>query len=157
MYCEGMYSVAKRYLNDPVEAEDMIQDAFVKAFQNLAQFKGDVTFGAWLKRIVINRCFDKMKMRQLDIVDTDVHTINTIEEEEWSVSDTVSVEEVKIRIDALPQNYKTVVKLYLMEGYDHKEISEILTISESTSRSLLSRGKKRIQEQLKQLDYGARS
>lgn len=157
MYCEGMHVVAKRYVNDTVLAEDMVQDAFIKAFQNLIQFKGDVTFGAWLKKIVINRCFDEMKMRQLEIVDTDVYKVNTIEEDSWLVSDETTIEEVKLIIEGLPQNYKSVVKLYLMEGYDHKEISEILKVTESTSRSILSRGKKRIQEQIKHLDYGTKS
>lgn len=156
-YCEGMFIVAKRYLKNSDQAEEAMQDAFVKAFKNLNQFKGEVSFGAWLKKIVINQCFDLLKKNELDTVSIEEHIVGEIEEEDWQVSDEVSLVEIKESINALPVKYKSILKLYLIEGFDHKEIFEVTGVLESTSRSLLSRGKKMLKEQLKHLQYGTRS
>ncbi|WP_139958712.1 RNA polymerase sigma factor [Flavicella sediminum] len=155
-YCEGMFLVAKRYLKDMDEAEEAMQDGFVKAFKNLHQFKAEVSFGAWLKRIVINQCFDVLKKRELQTESMDDALLENVIEESWEVSDAVSVEEIKVAIENLPLKYSSVLQLYLMDGFDHTEISNIMEVAESTSRSLLHRGKKMIKEQLKHLNYGTR-
>ncbi len=150
-----MFIVAKRYMNSYEAAEDVMQDAFVKAFKKLNQFNGEVSFGAWLKKIVINQCLDALKLKQLDVVSTDVSAIEITEEASWTV-ETNDVNYIKTLIQELPENYRTVLQLYLMEGYDHSEISTFLGISENTSRSLLFRGKKKIQEQLKAVSNGTK-
>lgn len=150
-----MFIVAKRYMNSYEAAEDVMQDAFVKAFKKLNQFNGEVSFGAWLKKIVINQCLDALKLKQLDVVSTDVSAIEITEEASWTV-ETNDVNYIKTLIRELPENYRTVLQLYLMEGYDHSEISTFLGISENTSRSLLFRGKKKIQEQLKAVSNGTK-
>ncbi len=150
-----MFIVAKRYMNSYEAAEDVMQDAFVKAFKKLNQFNGEVSFGAWLKKIVINQCLDALKLKQLDVMSTDVSAIEITEEASWTV-ETNDVNYIKTLIQELPENYRTVVQLYLMEGYDHSEISTVLGISENTSRSLLFRGKKKIQEQLKAVSNGTK-
>ena len=132
-YCDGMYVIAHRYLKDTAAAEDAMQEAFIKAFKKLSQFKGDVTFGAWLKRIVINTCLDTLKSKKLEL--------QSLNEEVYT-------------IEELPENYKATVKLFLIEGYDHQEISEILQISENASRTYLHRGKTKLKETLKHLRYG---
>ena len=128
-----MYVIAHRYLKDTAAAEDAMQEAFIKAFKKLSQFKGDVTFGAWLKRIVINTCLDTLKSKKLEL--------QSLNEEVYT-------------IEELPENYKATVKLFLIEGYDHQEISEILQISENASRTYLHRGKTKLKETLKHLRYG---
>ncbi|MAP54543.1 RNA polymerase sigma factor [Altibacter sp.] len=154
-YCDGMFIVAHRYLRDTAAAEDAMQEAFIKAFQKLHQYKGDVTFGAWLKRIVINTCLDSIKARKMQLYAINEEVMSITEEEAgWQVADETTYEEVLQAIEKLPDNYRTVVQLYLLEGYDHQEIAEILGISESASRTNLHRGKIQLKEQLKHLNYG---
>jgi RNA polymerase sigma factor (sigma-70 family) len=153
-YCVGMHIVACRYMKDNAAAEDAMQDAFIKAFSKLEQFRGDVTFGAWLKRIVINTCLDAIKSRKLDTQSLDEEVIQLADDEPLVVSDKTTTEEIIKAIEELPSNFKTVVQLYLLEGYDHQEIAEILNISESASRTNLYRGKQQLKQQLNHLKYG---
>lgn len=154
-YCDGMFIVANRYMKDTAAAEDALQEAFIKAFQKLDQFKGDVTFGAWLKRIVINRCLDVIKSRKMELDTMDDRVLHIADsDEEWQVADETTVEEVYAAIEKLPDKYREVMKLYLLEGFDHQEISEIMNISESASRTNLHRGKIQLKKMLKHLDYG---
>ena len=154
-YCDGMYYVALRFMKDTMEAEDAMQEAFIKAFTRIHQFNGEVTFGAWLKRIVINKCLDKLKAKKLELVAINEQVLGTVEEEEnWQVEDGIGVEEVKKQIENLPEKYKYPLMLYLIEGYDHEEISEILGITQVASRTLVHRGKKKLQDELKTLSNG---
>jgi len=154
-YCDGMYYVALRFMKDTMEAEDAMQEAFIKAFSKLHQFNGEVTFGAWLKRIVINKCLDKLKAKKLELVAINEQTLGTVEDEEnWQIEDRVSVEEVKQKMENLPEKYRYPLMLYLVEGYDHEEISDILNITQVASRTLVHRGKKKLQEELKTLGNG---
>lgn len=150
-----MYHVARRFLSDSMEAEDAMQEAFVKAFQKLHQFNGEVTFGAWLKRIVINKCIDKLKAKKLELIAPNEQILETVEEEEnWFIDDGVGVAEIKKKMEQLPEKYRYPLMLYLIEGYDHEEIAEILGISQVASRTLVHRGKKKLQEELKDLKNG---
>ena len=158
-YCDGMYIIAKRFLKDSFEAEDVVQEAFIKAFTKLHQYKAEVTFGAWLKRIVINKSIDLLKSKKQQMLELDeVHlkVIDSSYEDEWLVDDTITLEEVKEAINELPDKYKYVVMLFLIEGYDHQEISEILNITEVASRSQLFRGKLKLREQLNLSRHGTR-
>jgi RNA polymerase sigma factor (sigma-70 family) len=148
-YCDGMFIVAHRYMKDEAAAEDALQEAFIKAFRKLDQFKGDVTFGAWLKRIVINTCLDALKANKMEKVDINEQTLKIVDEDHWDVPDETTVQEVIQAIRELPDPNGIVTQLFLLEGYDHQEISEILGITESASRTYLYRGKKQIREQLK--------
>ena len=149
-YSQGMYLVALRFIQDSFEAEDAMQEAFIKAFTKLHQFNGEVTFGAWLKRIVINKCLDKLKAKKMELVAINERTMTTVEEDDnWQVQDGIGIEEVKAEIERLPEKYKYPLMLFLIEGYDHEEISEILEISQVSSRTLVHRGKKKLQEELK--------
>ncbi len=158
-YCNGMYIVAKRFLKDANDAEDVVQEAFIKAFSKLEQFKAEVTFGAWLKRIVVNKSIDFLKSKKKDFVELDEvhlkvadHTID----DKWLVDDEITLQDVKLAINKLPNKYQYVLMLYLIEGYDHQEISEILNITEVASRTQLSRGKAQLQELLTLKNYGTR-
>lgn len=153
-YCDGMFIVAHRYLKDTAAAEDALQEAFIKAFRKLDQFKGDVTFGAWLKRIVVNTCLDAIKANKMQKAAIEEETLTIVDEEDWSAPDEATVNEVIEAIDGLRDPFGIVTKLFLLEGYDHREISEVLGITESASRTYLHRGKKQLKEQLKHLKDG---
>ena len=157
-YCEGMYVVAMRFVKNADDAEDILQESFIKAFQKIHQFKGEVTFGAWLKRIVVNKCIDFLKSKKQKIVSLDESYIQLANEENnWNVPSSISMEQVRSAIDELPCKYKYVVLMYLMEGYDHQEISEVLNISESACRTRLLRGKGQLKQLLKVEKHGTGS
>ncbi len=159
-YCDGMLIVALRFVKDTMEAEDIVQEAFIKAFSKLEQYKAEVTFGAWLKRIVINRCIDVLKSKRQRLIELEEHHLKVVDDNyqnQWLVDDEVTIEQVKAAIEQLPEKYRYVVMLYLVEGYDHQEISEILNITEVASRTQLSRGKQKLQLALKSKKNGTRS
>lgn len=156
-YCEGMYFVAMRFLKNEDDAEDIVQESFIKAFQRLEQFRGDVTFGAWIKRIVVNGCIDFLKSKKQRLIELDESYMHIEEETSWEVHEDIDLETVKRALEELPDKYKYVVQLFLMEGYDHSEIAEILGISETASRTRLLRGKGRLKELLNELNYGTGS
>tara|TARA_R110002124_G_scaffold286014_1_gene465676 strand:- start:1498 stop:1929 length:432 start_codon:yes stop_codon:yes gene_type:complete len=143
-----------------MEAEDIVQEAFIKAFSKLEHYKAEVSFGAWLKRIVINKCIDVLKSKRQRLIELEEHHLNVVDidyENEWLVDEDITIDEIKSAMERLPEKYKFVVILYLVEGYDHQEISEILNISEVASRTQLSRGKQKLQNELKIKGNGTRS
>ncbi|WP_290475235.1 MULTISPECIES: RNA polymerase sigma factor [unclassified Leeuwenhoekiella] len=149
-YSDGMYYVAFRFLKNSFEAEEAMQEGFVKAFTKMHQYNGEVTFGAWLKRIVINKSIDMLKAKKLELVAMNEQVLGTVDEQnDWSVDDGITLDQIKQAIEELPERYRYAVMLFLIEGYDHQEISEILEITEVASRTLVHRGKKKLQEKLK--------
>lgn len=152
-----MFCVAMRLVKNEADAEDLTQEAFIKAFRKIDQYKGEVTFGAWLKRIVVNRCIDFLKARRQHFVELEEHRLTVAEDTSWEVEAPVGVEAVYQAIGELPEKYRYVVQLFLVEGYDHAEISEILGIRETTCRTRLMRGKGYLKELLKEQRYVAGS
>ena len=158
-YCDGMFTVAMRFVKDSMEAEDIVQEAFIKAFAKLHQYKAEVTFGAWLKRIVINKSIDLLKSKKQQMLELDEGHLKVVDssyEDEWLVDDAITLDEVKDAINKLPDKYKFVVMMYLIEGYDHQEIAEVLNITEVASRTQLSRGKTKLKELLTLSQNGTR-
>jgi RNA polymerase sigma-70 factor (ECF subfamily) len=150
-----MFIVANRFLKHTEDAEDAMQEAFINAFQKIDQYTAEVSFGAWLKKIVINKSLDKLRAKQNYYVTIEESKLEVIaDEDDWQTSDETTLEEIKTEIDNLPDKYRIVVMLFLLEGYDHQEISEILTISTTASRTQLLRGKKKLQQALKKRSYG---
>lgn len=150
-----MYHVAFRFLKNTFEAEEAMHEGFINAFAKLHQFTGEVTFGAWLKRIVINKSLDMIKAKKAIIIPLNEEVMGRVDEDDnWTVEDGVTVDHIKNVINDFPEKYKYPLMLFLIEGYDHQEISEILHITEVASRTLVHRGKKKLQEQLKTLNYG---
>ncbi|MGS2763958.1 RNA polymerase sigma factor [Sinomicrobium sp. M5D2P9] len=147
-YCDAMFCVAKRYLANREDAEDAVQESFIKVFKKLHQYREEVAFGAWLKRIVINHCLDRIKTEREKLLSLDEGYIDIAEEEngDWLVKDNVTSKMVIYAIERLPESCRYVVMLFLLEGYDHEEIAQILGITEVNSRTLLFRGKKRLRE-----------
>jgi RNA polymerase sigma-70 factor (ECF subfamily) len=148
-YCQGMFTVACRYLSNEEDAKDAMQEGFLKAFLNIKKFQPTATFGAWLKRIIINQCLDVLRQRSLKFSDDDPENLQIVDDENWDFDTTLTKADIKSAIAQLKEKHKIVVKLYLMEGYDHIEISEILDIPIKTSRTHLSRGKAQLREILK--------
>jgi RNA polymerase sigma-70 factor (ECF subfamily) len=140
-YCDGMFIVAMRFVKNAADAEDVLQESFIKAFQKIHQFKGDVTFGAWLKRIVIHKSIDYLKSRKERLVSLDECYMQVVEDDNWNVPVSISIVQVRRAIEELGSKYRYVVLMYLLEGYDHQEISQVLDISESACRTRLLRGK----------------
>ncbi len=154
LYCKAMCSVAARYVEDRFLAEDIMQDAFISAFQKIETFKGEVSFGAWLKQIVIHKSLDWLKKKKLKLVALDAETPqDTTEESSWDFAEKSQVTPILKAIESLKERYRIVLSLYLIEGYDHQEIAEILGIEEVTSRSCLMRGKKKVRAILKKEKY----
>ncbi|WP_414001929.1 RNA polymerase sigma factor [Maribacter sp. 2304DJ31-5] len=143
LYVDAMYNVGIRMLGNKEDAEDIVQDSFVDAFKNLSAFKYESTFGAWLKRIVINKSINHLKAKRIPVVPMDTHEFQLKEEVNEKV-EAVAIKNVKAGIDKLPHGYKQIINLYLIEGYDHNEIGEILDISPSTSKSQYHRAKKKL-------------
>lgn len=134
-------------------AEDVLQEAFVNAFQNLKSYQGKATFGAWLKKIVVNKAISVLRKNRLEMVLTDTHP-DVVEEDGVNEEELeLKVERVKEAIQRLPNGFRVVFSLYLLEGYDHKEIAEILDISESTSKTQYNRAKKKLKELLREEMY----
>jgi RNA polymerase sigma-70 factor (ECF subfamily) len=147
-----MYNTSLRIVNDTMEAEDIMQESFLSAFEKIDTYSGTVSFGAWLKKIVINRSLDALSRRKAIFEDLEPHIgIRDHSEEDQLRKEEVDVrvEEVKEAINRLPDGYRIILSLYLLEGYDHDEIAEILSISSSTSRSQLSRAKQKLISELK--------
>jgi RNA polymerase sigma-70 factor (ECF subfamily) len=144
-YSKAMYNLAYRILNNREDTEDILQDVFVECFRNIDSFRFESTFGAWLKKITINKCINQIKKKKIDLTLYDTLPSVTYEEENEVLYDT---EKIFKSIETLPDGYRIILTLYLLEGYDHSEISQILGISESTSKSQYSRAKEKLRNLL---------
>jgi len=150
LYAKAMYNVALRILNYEEEAEDVLQEAFLDAFTRIVDFRQETTFGLWLKQIVINKSINYLRKRKMEFVSTD--EISEVPDED-SFDDSeiqLQAEEIRKAITHLPDGYRVVLSLYLLEGYDHEEIAHILKISENTSRTQYMRAKKKLKSILEQ-------
>jgi len=148
LYARAMYNLCYRMMNNREEAEDQLQEAFLEAFSQLHKFRFESAFGAWLKRITVNKCINALRKRKADLVPSGVLPEFAPEETEID-SPGISVEEVRRSLEKLPEGYRVIFSLYLLEGYDHVEISQIMGISEETSKSQYSRARQRIKEIIK--------
>jgi len=145
LYSKAMYNLAYRILNNREDAEDILQEAFVECFRNIGSFRFESTFGAWLKRIVVNKCINQIKKKKIDLTLCETLPPVIYEEDEEVTYDTGKIFK---NIEMLPDGFRIILTLYLLEGYDHSEISQILGISESTSKSQYSRAKEKLRNLL---------
>lgn len=150
LYVDAMFNIGMRMLNSKEDAEDVVQESFVHAFKNLSSFRYESTFGAWLKRIVINRCINFLKLKKIELAPIEDHDYYLTDETIDSVS-SIDITKVKKGMELLPKGYKQIINLYLIEGYDHIEIGEILGVSNSTSKSQYHRAKKKLIEIIHEL------
>ena len=147
LYSKSMYNICLRITSNEDDAKDVLQEAFISAFQNLGTYKGEASFGAWLKRIVVNKAINHIKRKRVEFTEliTDRYEIRE-EQPDLTKEQELTVEKIKNAIVKLPDGYRLVFSLYLLEGYDHQEIAGILNISESTSKSQFNRAKKKLRE-----------
>jgi RNA polymerase sigma factor (sigma-70 family) len=152
LYSRAMYNVCLRMVKNEFDAEDVLQNAFVDIFSKMGTFRFESSIGAWIKRIVINHSINFLKQRRLNFEAFDDQYQDSIPDavaDEDYQNIALNVEQVKKALHALPDGYRVVFSLYLLEGYDHQEIAEILGINEATSKSQYSRAKHRIREILR--------
>lgn len=148
LYAKAMYNTALRIVQDEAEAADVLQEAFVDAFTRLDSFRQESTFGLWMKQIVVNKSISALRKRKLAFLALEEgEQIADVPDDEDSYE--WKVESIKAAIAQLPEGYRLVLTLYLLEGYDHEEIAHILRISEATSRSQFLRAKRKLLATLK--------
>lgn len=153
LYARAMLNTSYRMMNSLADAEDMLQEAFTEAFNKLNTFRYESTFGAWLKRIVVNRCINELKRKKTELQFFDTMLKFNDREDEEEVHAELSVSQIKKAMQELPEGSRLIFSLYLLEGYDHREIAQILNMSESNSKSQYMRAKKRIKEILEGTSY----
>jgi RNA polymerase sigma-70 factor (ECF subfamily) len=145
-YAKAMFNICYRMMNDREEAEDMLQESFTEAFRRLDSFRYDSTFGAWLKRIVVNRCINEIRRKKANLEFFEDMSPFEGREDHAEPEAGLSVESIRKAMEQLPKGSRMIFSLYLLEGYDHQEISEILDISESNSKTQYMRARQRIKE-----------
>lgn len=147
LYAKAMLNTCMRFVKQEDEAEDVLQEAFVDAFTKIESFRMESSFGLWLKQIVVNKSINYLRSKKLDLVDIEDHKYQ-IEVKIEAVYDQEEVdykiEKINAAMPLLPDGYRTVLSMYLFEGYDHEEIAEFLGISESTSRTQYMRAKQKL-------------
>lgn len=149
LYAKAMYNICYRMMANSEDARDMLQEGFIDAFRRIDSFRFESTFGAWLKKIVINKCINALEKRRIVWEDAEISYENTYITDNESINEDelqLSVEKVKKAMNQLPQGARVIFSLYLLEGYDHTEISEILHISESTSKTQFMRARQMVKE-----------
>lgn len=146
-----MFNIAMRVLNDEDEAADVLQESFLDVFKRISDFRHETTFGLWMKQIVINRSISQLRKRKMDLISINDSEIDVIDDNQIIDEDELDfqVKQVRAAIQELPDGYRLVLTLYLLEGYDHEEISHILKISDNTSRTQFMRAKRKLLEILK--------
>ncbi|MFP2996700.1 RNA polymerase sigma factor [Spongiivirga sp. MCCC 1A20706] len=151
-YYKAMYNTAVRIVKDDQEAEDVMQESFLNAFTKLASFKGEVTFGAWLKRIVVNNSiyhYNKQKKHQKVPFE---NVMQTVEDNEGVTSDdmitSLKAQKVLETMNKLKDNYRVSLTLHLIEGYDYEEICTIMNLSYANCRTTISRAKESLRKKL---------
>jgi RNA polymerase sigma-70 factor (ECF subfamily) len=145
-----MYNVSLRIVKNRMLAEDVLQESFINAFKSLDKFKGEVPFEAWLRRIVVNQSIDELRKENkvfFEPVDdlTIIESSGTDEENDNAEKEKL-IFRIKEQLNELPNGYRIILSLFYLEGYDHDEISQILNISPSTSRSQLTRALRKLRE-----------
>ena len=146
LHAPKMLSVCRYYVNDLQEAEDVMLGAFFKAFHKLKLFHNDGNFEGWLRRIMVNECMSYHRKKKFHIITDEIEDLSQCSEN--SIVENYDVAELQLLIDDLPKGYKMVFVLYAIEGYKHREIAEMLQISENTSKSQLFKARKMLQSKL---------
>lgn len=147
IYSAKLFGLCLKYSENRQQAEDNLQDGFVSIFEKISQFRDEGSFEGWLKRIVINTCLQKYRKQK-------VYSLNNesqIEEESFEIEEEeFEVDFLLECVQALPDRYRQVFNLYVLDGYSHKEIAEMMNISEGTSKSNLARARMALKERIEE-------
>lgn len=147
-FAPKMYGVCLRYAGNTEEAEDILQEGFIKIFNKIGSYRGDGSFEGWIRRIFVNTAIEHFRKKSYLQPITEVEE-NTIEGKYLSVLDNLAEKDIIQLVQQLSPGYRTVFNMYVVEGYTHKQIAELLGISEGTSKSQLSRAKLILQDLVK--------
>jgi RNA polymerase sigma-70 factor (ECF subfamily) len=153
-YASKMMGVCLRYTKNTNEAEDVLQDGFIKVYQKLKDYKKEGSLEGWIRRIMVNTSFDQLRKNTRQLGDTAIDDVDYKVEGSSFVIEQLMADDLLKLIQQLPEGYKMVFNLYAIEGYSHQEIGETLGITESTSKSQYSRAKAYLRERLEQLNNG---
>lgn len=148
-YSKAMFNTALRIVNKTPDAEDVLQDAFIDAYTQLGSFENRSTFGAWLKQIVVFKSIALLKRRRIDFIDVETIEELPVEDDPDEAGIAYTVDLIRQSVQQLPDGYRTVLSLYLFEGYDHEEIAGILGVAHSTVRTQYMRAKQKLLQVLK--------
>lgn len=151
LYKGRLLGVCRRYARTVMEAEDIFQDAFIKIFNKITELQKPESVSYWVKSLVIRTAIDHYRQNSNERQFVDYEAIQEMSEQDISVISKLSHEEIIEAINSLPDGYRMVVNMYLVDGYEHHEIAEILGISEGTSKSQLSRAKVHLRKKLEQM------
>jgi RNA polymerase sigma-70 factor (ECF subfamily) len=145
-YSPKMLAVCYRFAHNREDAEDMLQEGFIKVFSQIHTFRNQGAFEGWIRRIVVHTCINHLKKNKRFNESVDIIHANSIQVREETVPSIVQAKQIVECIRLLPMGYRTVLNLYAIEGYTHKEIAEMLDIEESTSRSQYTRAKQMLED-----------
>ncbi len=146
-YAGIMMTICNRYASNRAEAEDMLQEGFIRIFKYIHQYRFEGPFEGWLKRIIVNAALKVLQKKVIRFSEIDEHTQN-LDVENTSPFSSLQEREILQLIAGLPTGYRVVFNMYVLEGYSHNEIAAILGINSGTSRSQLAKAKKALQEQI---------
>lgn len=149
-FASKMYAVCLRYANNSDDAQDLLQEGFIKVYKNLHRFRAEGSFEGWVRRVFINSSIEHYRKKQAKLTTVSDKEENTIENSDISALDSLAERDIINLIQDLSPGYRTVFNLYVVEGYSHKEIGELLNISEGTSKSQLARAKSILQKKVTQ-------
>lgn len=149
-YSKAMYNICKRMMQQSEEAEDVLQESFLDVFSKIHNFRNESSIGAWIKRIVINKCLNKLNRKNILMyeIGEKEESISDEDDGEEAMWDMITVNQVKNAAALLPEGYRVIFNLYAFENYGHKEIAESLKISESTSKTQYKRAKEKLKKML---------
>ncbi len=148
-YARAMFNICLRMLNNTSDAEDMLQEAFFQVFKSIGTYRGEASIGAWIKRIVINKCLNHLKKKKFYFEDIEQVEVGEEEKVDENAHE-LTVEKVREAIRRLPEGYRLVLTLYLFEDYSHKEIAQSLGISESTAKTQYMRAREKVRQMVKE-------
>jgi RNA polymerase sigma-70 factor (ECF subfamily) len=143
-YFKTMYNTTLRIVKNTAEAEDIMQDSFLDAFSKIGSYTGEGNFGGWLRKIVVNNSIDALKKKNVNLSFEDVHMDVVVETENQIDDIEYKIDEIKKAMEKLKEENRIIISLFLFEGYDHEEISQILNISYNASRTRYSRARKKL-------------
>lgn len=152
-FASKMLVVCLRYFPNKMEAEDVLQDGFVKVFQKIEHYKFDGSFEGWLRRVFANTALDEIRRRKTNIEEQDVSEFSYKISSNNATDGDLQADDLLKMVQALPVGYRVVFNMFAIEGYSHKEIAEILDIPENTSKSQFFRAKALLKTQLEKIEF----
>ena len=150
-FADKMFVVCLRYAQAQQEAEDILQEAFIKVFDKIGQFRGEASLGGWIKRIVINTALNSQRSKLYMYPMVDVDNMYNMAEQELTLSG-YQFQDLLRMVQELPSGCRVIFNLFAIEGYSHKEIADLLEISEGTSKSQYARARQLLQSRIKALE-----